>query len=103
VVDAEAREGSECAYREVADDPDEFVVAEDASRVPMFVDAYGLAEQAGADGVGEPLLEGRHTVELHGQGRCTHLDGGGETEVTGGRSDAEPERSAFQDPPVLPD
>src|SRR4029453_17359538 len=63
MAEAEAGKRGQGADREVADDRQEFLVAEDPLWAAFFVGSYRLAQQGGAGGVGEPLLESGHAAE----------------------------------------
>src|SRR4029453_8311283 len=77
MAEAEAGKRGQGADREVADDRQEFLVAEDPLWAAFFVGSYRLAQQGGAGGVGEPLLESGHAAESGRRGGGGGVRGGG--------------------------
>src|SRR4029453_17375977 len=110
MAEAEAGKRGQGADREVADDRQEFLVAEDPLWAAFFVGSYRLAQQGGAGGVGEPLLESGHAAEpgrrggggggAGGGGGRGALGGGGGPQVAGGGADGKLEPAALQQPVV---
>src|SRR3954447_26408198 len=98
MVEAEPWERGEGADREVADDGLEVLVGEDAAGLSGFVGADRLAKQGGAGGVGKPFLEGGHAVERDAQRRSGYVDGGGQSQVAGGRTDGQGELAGLKYP-----